>query len=110
MKFGDHPQYAILYAYRPTGPGALVGYNLHLGDSVICRMKNYSRYEIRLYKEGPTKLWAKTEAKSSIPLNVKFGEEYYLKCTLQMGIVVGEPDIKLVEKGFAESGYESIRN
>ncbi|HEY1215438.1 MAG TPA: hypothetical protein VGE93_17545, partial [Bryobacteraceae bacterium] len=39
-RFGDHPQYAILYVYRPGGAGALIGYNLHLGDSVICRMTN----------------------------------------------------------------------
>lgn len=109
-KFGDHPDHAILYAYRPTGSGALIGYNLHLGDSVICRMKNYSKYEIRLYKEGPTTVWAKTEAKASIPLNVKFGEEYFLKCTLQMGFFVGEPNLSLIEKGPGEAGYEVIND
>jgi hypothetical protein len=107
-KFGEHPEYAILYAYRPSGSGALIGYNLHLGDSVICRMKNYSKYEIRLYKEGPTTLWARTEAKASIPLNVKFGEEYFLKCTIQMGLVVGEPNLSLIDKGLGGEGYEVI--
>lgn len=109
-KFGDHPDYAILYAYRPSGPGVLIGYNLHLDDSVICRMKDNSKYEIRLYKEGPTTLWAKTETKSSIPLTVRFGEEYYLKCTLQMGAFVGEPRLGLIAKGPAEVAYERIRN
>lgn len=109
-KFGDHPNYAILYAYRPGGAGALIGYNLHLGDSVICRMKNYSRYEIRLYKEGPTTLWARTESKASIPLTVTFGEEYYLKCTIQMGAIVGEPHLGLIAKGPGAVGYEGIKN
>jgi hypothetical protein len=108
-KFGDHPDYAILYAYRPSGAGALIGFNLHLGDSVICRMKDYSRYEIRLYKEGPTTLWAKTETKASLPLTVKFGEEYYLKCALQMGAFVGEPTLGLIATGPGEAGYESIK-
>lgn len=107
-KFGDHPDHAILYAYRPSGPGALIGYNLHLGDSVICRMKNYSKYEIRLCKEGPTTVWARTEAKESIPLNVKFGEEYFLKCTIQMGFFVGEPDLRLIEQEPGEAEYEVI--
>jgi len=92
-KFGDHPDYAILYAYRPTGPGALIGFNLHLGDSVICRMTNYSSHEIRIYKEGSTTLWAKTESKAAIPFEVKFGEEYYVRCNLQMGVFVGEPNL-----------------
>lgn len=108
-KFGDHPDYAILYAYRPSGVGPLIGYNLHLEDSVICRMKNNSKYEIRLYKEGPTTLWARTETKASIPLTVKFGEEYYLKCTLQMGAFVGEPRLGLIAKGPGEATYESIK-
>jgi len=108
-KFGEHPDYAILYAYRPSGPGVLIGFNLHLGDSVIARMKNNSKYEIRLYKEGPTTLWASTESKSTIPLTVKFGEEYYLKCTLQMGVVVGEPHLGLIAKGPGEVTYESIK-
>ncbi|HVU96615.1 MAG TPA: hypothetical protein VHE34_15405 [Puia sp.] len=108
-KFGDHPNYAILYAYRPSGVGPLIGYNLHLGDSVICRMKNNSKYEIRLYKEGPTTLWASKESKSSIPLTVKFGEEYYLKCVLLMGAFVGEPRLGLIAKGPGETTYESIK-
>ena len=108
-KFGEHPDYAILYAYRPSGLGPLIGYNLHLGDSVLCRMKNNSKYEIRLYKEGPGTLWASTESKSTIPLTVKFGEEYYLKCTLQMGVVVGEPHLGLIAKGPGEVTYESIK-
>jgi hypothetical protein len=108
-KFGEHPDYAILYAYRPSGVGPLIGYNLHLGDSVICRMKNYSRYEIRLYKEGPVTLSAKTETKASIALAVRFGEEYYLKCGLQMGAFVGEPTLGLIAKGPGEAEYESIK-
>jgi hypothetical protein len=108
-KFGDHPDYAILYAYRPSGAGVLIGYNLHLEDSVICRMKDNSKYEIRLYKEGPTTLWARTESKASIPLTVKFGEEYYLKCTLQMGAIVGEPRLGLIAKGPGEAAYGTVK-
>jgi len=110
VKFGDHPNYAILYAYRPSGPGALIGYNLHGDDSVLCRMKNYSRYEIRLYKEGPMTLWAKTETKSSVALTVKFGEEYYLRCAMQMGAFVGEPALGLIATGPGETAYDDIKS
>jgi hypothetical protein len=108
-KFGDHPNFAILYAYRPSGSGMIIGYDLHLGDSVICRMKNNSKYEIRLYKEGPTTLWAETEARASLPLTVKFGEEYFLQCTLRFGAIVGEPSLGLIAKGPGEAAYESIK-
>lgn len=84
--------------------------NLHLGNSVICRMTNYSRHEVRIYREGSTTLWAKTGSKASIPFEVKFGEEYYVRCNLQMGVFVGEPNLRLIDNGMGEAGYEVIKD
>ena len=62
-KFGDTAKYAILYVFRPRASrGSLVGFNIHLGDSTICRAKNMSVYEIKLKKEGKIKLTAQTES------------------------------------------------
>lgn len=44
--------YAVLYVFRPTGSGILVGYDLHLGDSILCRVKNNSAQKIELRKKG----------------------------------------------------------
>lgn len=46
--------YATLYVYRPRNfVGSMDSYNLHEADSVICRVKNNSKYIVRLYREGP---------------------------------------------------------
>lgn len=58
--------YAKLYVYRPGGAGAFIGYDLYLGDSLICRMKNNSKYEIKITKKGMNTLWAKTESKAEV--------------------------------------------
>jgi hypothetical protein len=102
--------YAKIFVYRPRGAGALVGYDLYLGDSVICRVKNNSKQEIKISKKGINLLWAKTESKSEIPIDIEFGKEYYLKCTIGMGILVGRPQLQLIDRIQGKSQYNSIKN
>lgn len=102
--------FAILYVYRPSGPGTMVGYDLHLDDSVICRVSNNTKQKIFIKKEGPISLWAKTEAKSDVPLNVEFGREYYLRCTIGMGVMVGHPKLQLIDGSYGDLEYDAIGN
>jgi len=110
-KFGDSPKYAILYVYREKkGEGCLIGYDIHLGDdSVICRARNNSAYEIKLNKQGKIKIWAMTESKSKVTIDVKFGEEYYLNCGIKIGVFVGEPTLELVGKDGGEAMFNDIK-
>jgi hypothetical protein len=101
--------YAILYVYRPSGVGAFVSYDLYLGDQVICKVKNNSKQEIKITKKGKNILWAKTESKSEVPIDIEFGREYYLRCTMVMGIMVGRPQLQLVDRIQGKSEYDSIK-
>ena len=108
-KFPDKPDYALLYIYRPEiADGYSREYNIHLNDSVICRIKNNSNYEIKLRKKGINAIWAETEARDSVLVNVKFGEEYFLKCTLKMGVIIGRPDMELMPKEQGRFEYEQL--
>ncbi|MGV9011943.1 MAG: hypothetical protein ACOH13_05060 [Flavobacteriales bacterium] len=101
--------YAKLYVYRPRGIGPLVGYDLYMGDSVICRVKNKSKYEINITKRGYNSLWAKTEAKSEVPIDIIYGREYYLRCTVVVGVMVGHPKLQLVDRTQGKADYDSIK-
>lgn len=103
----DH---AIFYVYRPSASGFLVSYDLHLGDTTICRVKNNYRTKIKIYKDGLNSIWAKTESKAEIPINVKIGKEYYVRCGISMGAFVGRPSIELVDKSIGENEYHSIKS
>lgn len=100
--------YAMLYVYRSGGVGPLVSYNLHLGDSMICRVKNKSTFEIKINQEMRTNLWARTEARSEVPLDVRFGHSYYLRCAVQMGAFVGQPFLELVDPVTGKFEYDAI--
>ena len=110
----DTPNYSLLYVYRPKDfVGAMLNYDLkivnsHYKDSVVCRVKNNSKFKISLYQEGKTELWAKTEAKKSVFIDVKFGQKYYIKCGIDLGFFVGRPELILVEPSQGAIDYDGI--
>ncbi len=101
--------YAILNIYRPDGVAVSLNYDLHLGDSVICRVKNKFKTTIRINKEGSNVLWAKTEAKSEVPIDIKMGKTYYLRCGTTMGAVIGRPQLELVDNETGKAAFDNIR-
>jgi len=65
---------------------------------------------VKLYQEGKNELFAYTESKRAILLNVKFGQSYYLKCGLSSGVLQARPELQIVsnEQGLLE--FESVEN
>jgi len=101
--------YAILNVYRYSGVGAFVGYDLYLNDSVICRVKNNFKTTIHIRKDGLSTLWAKTESKTQVPIDLKPGKEYFLRCGMTMGVFVGHPSLDLVDRKTGKAEFESFK-
>lgn len=100
--------YALLYVYRTGGPGLIINYNLSLGDSVLCRVTNRFAQEIKIYKQGPNELSAKTEARSVIPIDIQKGRKYYLRCSVTPGITIGRPGLELIGSKAGSREYEFL--
>jgi len=100
--------YAKLYVYRPTGPGLIIAYNLHLGDSVIARVQNNFAEEIIITQKGRNTLWARTESRAEVPIDIEYGKAYYLRCKVNMGIMAGRPDLQLVDPATGKVEYNAI--
>lgn len=101
--------YALLYIYRPAAEvGSLVGYDVHLNDSVVYRARNNSRLVIRLSKPGPVILWAHTEATTSLNLEVEPGQEYFLRCGLEGGILLLRPQLRFVSTAQGRGEFEEL--
>lgn len=101
--------YALVHIYRTGSIGFLVGYDLHLGDSVICRVETNWRKTIRIKKDGYNTLWARTETKAETPINIKLGEEYYIRCGISMGAFVGRPSLELVNNDIGKLEYSLVK-
>ncbi|MDR3219830.1 MAG: DUF2846 domain-containing protein [Dysgonamonadaceae bacterium] len=96
---------ALLHIYRPGSmAGMAISYTLRLDDEEIFRVKNKSKTTIRFTGGGAITLWAKTETKTELSMDIQLGKEYYVRCGVGMGAFVGRPKIEIVdnEKGQAE--------
>lgn len=105
----ENVDYAILNVYRYSGTGAFINYDLHLSDSVICRIKNNYKTTLHLKKDGLNTLWAQTESKSEVPVDLIHGKQYYLRCAVTMGAFVGRPKLELVDRITGKIEFESLK-
>lgn len=100
--------YAMLYLYRPSSYwGAIISYDVNLGDEMVYRCKNSTGTAIKVSREGIQEIWAETEVKKSVELDFKHGEEYFVKCSVGIGALVGRPAFEVVyTKDKARNEYE----
>ena len=100
--------YAILNVYRFPGPGSLVEYNLHLGDSTLCRVVNNFKTTFHIKKEGKVTLWARTEDRVEVPIDLEHGKVYYLSCGVEMGAFVGHPTLELMNAQYGKDEFDNF--
>ena len=90
----SHPDYAVIYFYRQPGSAPLVVYDVYIGE---------------VYDEGEITIWAKTESKEEIPLTVKNGGEYYVRCGTSIGVFIGRPKLEKISNMSGRKEYESLK-
>lgn len=92
----------LVYFYRPSSfVGGGVSYDIKNGDTVIATLYNGGYYPY-FSTPGEKEFWAKTESKSSITLDVKTGQTYYIKGEVGVGFLVGRPHLMVVAPEIAE--------
>lgn len=105
----SHPDYAVIYLYRLAGAGALVSYDVYLDDTKVFRSRTGHKCEVKVYAEGAKNLYGATESKTVFPLDIKLGEEYYIRCGVSVGILIGRPVFERALPGEGKAEYEAIQ-
>jgi hypothetical protein len=101
--------YALLHFYRPGSMmGMAISYDLYLENDVVFRVKNKSKTTLKITSEGLKTLWAKTESKTELPVDIKLGQEYYIQCGLGMGVLVGRPRLEIVDNKTGKGEFAKI--
>jgi hypothetical protein len=108
---GSGGDYAVLHIYRPKGfTGSFIDYDLRLGDEwVLCTVKNNSWASVQVSQTGLQKVWAKTEARSEVFLDIEPGKVYYIRCGVKMGLMVGRPNIEIVPYEIGEVEFQAVQ-
>ena len=110
MEVSTHPDYAVIYFYRESGAGALVSYDVYVGDTKVYRSRPDTKAEVKLYEDGDVEVWAKTESKEVLPLTVRKGMDYYIRTSVSPGIMIGRPDMEILSSEAGRVEYESIKD
>ena len=106
----SHPDYAIIHFYRDAEFGKSVIYDVYLGDNPVYRAYLDSRAEVRINKSGEVEFWARTEAKSTLKIDVKLGRDYYVRCDAAKGSVLVRPSLELVPPSSARAFLNSTKS
>jgi Protein of unknown function (DUF2846) len=92
----------LVYFYRPSSfIGGGVSYDVKTGETVITPLYNGGYYPY-FSAPGEKEFWAQTESKSSVTLDVKTGQTYYIKGEVGVGFLVGRPHLMVVAPEIAE--------
>ncbi len=90
----------MVYVYRPSSfVGGAVYYdvkNKNNSDEVIGTLRN-GGFISKEMTPGPKTLWAKTESTSTVPVIVKENEVVCVKGTVNMGFLVGRPQLDNID-------------
>ncbi len=97
---------ALVYIYRPNSfVGGGVYFDIHDGDTVVTTLRN-GGYFPYIRDPGEVELWAKTESRSAVTLDLKPGDTQYVKGGVGVGFLVGRPSLTIVD---AETGASEIK-
>ena len=109
VEISTHPDYAVIYFYRQPGSAPLVVYDVYIGEVKVFESRSRNYAEVKVYDEGEITIWAKTESKEEIPLTVKNGGEYYVRCGTSIGVFIGRPKLEKISNMSGRKEYESLK-
>jgi len=101
---------ALLHIYRNRDfKGSMISYDVRLDNEVVHYAKNNSKTTVKITKEGRSILFARTESKVEIPIDIQFGHEYYIRCGIRFGVFVGRPKLEIVDKQTGKMEFDIIQ-
>jgi len=102
--------YAVIHFYRPPSMGAAIGYDVFLNDKShkLTRLKNNSKESVIINNFGTQKIWASTEKKKEIKIDIQPGREYYIEGSITYGALVGRPAMRIVDNNLGKKEYSKI--
>lgn len=106
----ENVDYAVVYFYRPKNfQGSAIGYKIRLDDETeIGRVRNGEKFEYKIKNFGKHKFWGKTESQDSVVINVQRGQEYFVRCSIKLGVAVGKPEMYLMDNHIGIKEYAEM--
>lgn len=111
-RLSEDADYSVIYFYRPvTGYNLSSRYEIQMNQepSSLGKLSSGDRFYFKTKKFGKTKFWIKKNEAFPIEIDVKRGQEYFVKCAVNLELIINELEIKLMETHFGKKEYELIK-
>lgn len=110
-RLSEGSEFAKIYFYRPNNSlGALLGYKIKDNkDSIIGRVRNGEKFEMKTTKYGNQTFYGYLETKDSVIVNIEKGKEYFIRCGVKLGVALGRPEIDLMENYIGREQYNEMK-
>ena len=100
-----------MHFYRPSlGAGALLGYKIkNVNDSIVGRLRNGEKFIYKTKVFGEQSFYGTLETKEEVKINIEKGKEYFVRCSVNMGVVLGRPEINLIENYIGMKEFDEMK-
>jgi hypothetical protein len=107
----EDADYALIHFYRPNaGLGAFLGYKIKDGsDAVVGRLRNGEKFIYKTQKCGMQTFYGVLETKEEVVINIEKGKEYFVRCSINMGVVLGRPEINTIENYIGMNEFKEMK-
>ena len=99
---------AAVYVYRPGMIGAALSPDVVANGVTLASLPAHG-YFVYYATPGELTLTQRTEASTSVTLDVKAGETYYVQGSIRLGFFVGHPHLAIVSKDVGESEIKECK-
>jgi hypothetical protein len=94
--------------YRPSAMGALVSCRVNEGDKIVNRLPP-GKYFIQQTAPGIHEYSVHSEAKDVLRISVEEGETAYARCNINMGFMVGRPNLSTQDRADFEKRGKHLK-
>lgn len=90
--------------------GALLGYNIKdRNDSIVGKLRNGKKFTFKTKEFGNQCFYAILETREEIMINVEKGKEYFVRCSVNPGILIARPEINIIENYLGIKEFEALK-
>ncbi|WP_430400310.1 hypothetical protein [Flavobacterium sp.] len=110
-RLSDDSDFALLHFYRPTSAlGAFLGFKIKdKNDSIVGRLRNGEKFILKTKKFGKQSFYGELETKEELEINIEKGKEYFIRCSVKRGVMIGRPEIYLIENSIGINEFENVK-
>ncbi|MDH7462469.1 hypothetical protein QEG73_14310 [Chitinophagaceae bacterium 26-R-25] len=99
LKKPDSSHFAVFYFYRAFIPKMVAPIKkvpIYVDDSLVYNLKANTLVAVKIFKEGKHNVCVDKDGETTIVSKIKFGNEYFYKCSIVPGLWGGKPAIETV--------------